>query len=278
MNLAVNRDRWRIPPRYIGYDIMLRGHLADGPDGTLIEKCHQIIRAGVQCRYGRREFGIAELGDPGRRSDAIEAAHTSQRALLSQLVSDIAHLPAQTDLGLTFKSDTMIHLVEDFDLESLPAIVSLARIFAQDVSDRFLPEAASDGPRQPNLTPENADRDLRGAVQHARNSLVKRDLAALEAATLARSLPPGRADDVAAAELALGQAERAVDVCLDQCRLLWPDGPSAIRDLAELIVAVLSARQPHRERLAAGDFSRNLAGAVLCHVSADLLPGPIAAT
>lgn len=278
MNLAANRDRWRIPPRYIGYDMMLRGHLADGPDGALIEKCHQVIRAGVQCRYGRREFSIAELVDPGPRSDAIEAAHTSQRALLRRLVRDIARLPARTDLGLAFKSDTMIHLAEDFDLEGLPEIVCLARIFAQDVSDRFLPKAASDGPGRPSVTPENVDGDFRIMVQHARNSLENRDLLAREAATLARSLAPGRVDGVAAAELALGQAERAVDVSLEQCRFPGPEGPAAIRELAELIVALLSARQPHRERLAAGDFSRNLAGAVLCHVSADLLPGPIAAT
>lgn len=278
MNLAVDHERWRIPPRYIGYDIMLRGHPADGPDVTLIEKCHQAIRAGVQCRYGRREFAIVEVIDPGPRSDAIQAAHTSQRALLGRLVRDIAHLPARTDLGLTFKSDTMIHLVEDFDLESLPEIVCLARIFAQDVSYRFLPEAASGGLRRPDLSPEKVDRGLRGAMQHARDSLVKRDLAALEAATLARSLPLGRVNDVAAAELALGQAERAVGVCLERCRFLWPDGPGDIYELAELIVALLSARQPHRERLAAGDFSRTLAGAVLSHVSAEFLSGPIAAT
>jgi len=272
MNLEVRARAWQEVPRYIGYDRFLRTHLPQGPDSALIARCHAAMLECVRFRDGQRCMSRIERRGSHAFVCALEASAKRQRKALGNLVRDAAHLSAKTDCGLTWKGDALIHLIDDFDIEGLPEIVCLARIYARDVRDRFHAEVPVALRDRANVAGEAGDCDFGLGVHAARNALHRCEEVAAKAAAPPRAARKEALLELEAAEEALQEAEREARARLEACRYLCPRCLHDIYVLAQLVLLLIGeGDNPHRQRLAAGDFSRTLANAVRCAVGVDLV-------
>lgn len=268
MNVAVRPEALGMTPRYIGYDLLARAHLRAGPDDTLVAKCHAAMLAEVSYREGGREYDLAETSGVEARCSEIEANQQWRRAWLGRLVTEAAQLPAQTDIGLMWKGDTLIHLVESFDPEAMPQIVSFATHYAREVSGRFASELAQGAAGGSNALPGMVDGDILAALQQVRECLDRREAVtvALRAASLSTlKRHEGAVEEV---ETALDDQERAVHASLERARLFCPMAPDAIIGLAELVTVLLRERTGRHQQAAVCELSRNLANAVRTYVGA----------
>jgi hypothetical protein len=275
IKLDVQPGAWQQVPRYIGYDRFLRRHLQQGPDFALVSKCHAAMLEGVRVRDCQRCMSrIEQRGSPDHTL-LLDAFGKRQREALRRLVREAAQLPAKTDCGLTWKGDALIHLLDDFDIEGLPEIVDLARIYACDVSHRFEVAGPVAGRDCAHVIAARRDCEFCLAVQNARDALHRYDEIVAKVALPRRPVRAEAVREMEAAEEALLAAEWEARARLEACRCLCPACLEDIHALAQLILLLIGEEdRPHRQRLAAEEFSRTLAHAVRCAIGVDLLePG-----
>lgn len=254
MNLAVKRERWSIPPRYIFLDTVAAPRLADCPDGRLIKACHDAWLAEGSYRQLCREYELAELSGSEACCAEMEAVLPSQKARLRTSITKAACLHSKTDFGLTYKGDTLAYLVESFNLESLRELVGLARHYARDVAHRF----QGVGQGAPSWTSAyvegSSDAPLLAALRHCHDCLARRN--ALAALTDLPPFAPARDD-----------YEDEVAASLDRARLFCPMTEEGIAGLAQLVRMLLCDRGTRHYHMAVAELSRNLASAVRYRVA-----------
>jgi hypothetical protein len=267
MNLAVMPDAWRVTPRYVGYDLMARAHLDVGADTGLAAMCHHATFAEICLRESGRDHVLAERSGSHQRCRQIEASQQWHRNKLRELLMAVAELPSRTDIGLIWKGDTLVHMVEFFEPETLPEIVPLALLYAEEVSKRFACECAARREGASKSALIAADSELVANLERAFQNLQLWDAAATKMRMVLGSGPSGPKEALHRLEADLADRERDVEEGLERVHWFLPTEPGTILSLARLVATVLGSGTQANQHLTVCGLCRNLANAVRRHVA-----------
>ncbi len=264
----------RFAMRYAGYYRLALDHLPAGPDRDLMENCNTIMVAEVRLRDLCRRIDLTLLNGADACGNDLKAELDEYSIGLSAVIAETARMAPVTEEGLWWKSDALIHLLENVESEALPAVTEFAVAYARDVRT-WLSEAQVGADDSPD---EGGETHCLAELRRAQSYLESRDVIAGKVAVAEASDAPVARSDTRVLQITLASLELGMRLALRDLSLICPRTRREIAGVAELVLTLRREGETFENDRALRDLERNLAEAlrerVGCHAATRAILAP----